>query len=502
MDDKPRILIVDDTPANIKILSDLLRADYALSVATNGPDALTIAASEDKPDLVLLDIMMPDMDGYEVCERLKADAATRDVPVIFVTAMGQTEDETRGFEAGGMDFITKPISPPVVKARVRSAVALKQKTAQLADLTGKLSKYLSHQVYESIFEGTTDAAIASKRKKVTIFFSDIVGFTATTERLEAEDMSRLLNNYLEEMSKIAVAHGGTIDKFMGDAIMVFFGDPVSKGEKHDALACVAMAMKMRDSLKDLQKNWFESGIETPFQVRAGINTGYCTVGNFGSTQRMEYTIIGGQVNIASRLETSAEPDQILISHETWSLIKDDIYCIKKKPLILKGIPHPVQTYQVVDYYENIRATEATLSIGNLTEHALTVPLDKPVREVRLALGSDIMTAAVVMDEDRPAGLVMNYDLMLLEDSKADLAIYFDLPVSQVMNNAPLVLEAQVPLAEAAKRAAARDESHEYDHILVTDDGLFKGVVTVRHLLERLVELHEQHVCADGKEEGS
>lgn len=153
---------------------------------------------------------------------------------------------------------------------------------------------------------------------MTIFFSDIVNFTSTTEGMETEDLTDLLNSYLEEMSRIAIKYGGTIDKFIGDAILIFFGDPLSQGVKEDAKACASMAIEMRDRLKELQEKWYSFGIQNPFQVRAGITTGYCTVGNFGSKSRMDYTIIGNQVNIASRLESNAKPDQILISHETFS----------------------------------------------------------------------------------------------------------------------------------------------------------------------------------------
>ena len=345
--DKPRLLIVDDTPANIKVLNDLLREDCAIAVATSGPRALELAWGEEPPDLVLLDVMMPDMDGYEVCRRLKADPRTRDVPVIFVTAMAEDDDQTRGFELGAVDYIAKPLSPPVVRSRVRSAIALRRKTRELESLSRQLSRYLSPQVYQSIFEGNTQARIESRRKRLTVFFSDIVGFTTATERMEAEAMSALLNDYLEAMSAIVHRHGGTIDKFMGDAIMAFFGDPESRGEPEDAQACVAMALEMRAALKAMQKEWFNRGVETPFSVRTGINTGFCTVGNFGSAERLEYTIIGAPVNLASRLQTAADPDQVLVSHETWSLIRERFYCIKRKPLALKGIPYPVPTYQEI-----------------------------------------------------------------------------------------------------------------------------------------------------------
>ncbi len=154
---------------------------------------------------------------------------------------------------------------------------LTQKTEQLKTISSELSKYLSPQVYESIFSGERSASIESQRKKLTVFFSDIVGFTSTTERMETEDISSLLNSYLNAMANIAIKYGGTIDKFVGDAIMVFFGDPTSKGVKEDALSCVSMALEILDALTDLQKDWYYKGITTPFRIRVGINTGYCTV---------------------------------------------------------------------------------------------------------------------------------------------------------------------------------------------------------------------------------
>lgn len=486
MDTRPRVLIVDDTPANIKLLADLLREDYELSVATGGKDALAIALGQDRPDLVLLDIMMPEMDGYEVCRRLKAEEATRDVPVIFVTAMHEVEDETRGFDAGAVDFITKPISPAVVKSRVRSAISLKQKTEELSGLSRKLSRYLSPQVYESIFTGSRDARIGSSRKKLTVFFSDIVGFTNTTERLEAEEMSELLNSYLERMSSIVIKHGGTIDKFMGDAIMVFFGDPESRGEKEDALACVEMAMEMRDSLREFQEEWFAKGIETPFHVRAGINTGYCTVGNFGSAERMEYTIIGGQVNIASRLETSAEPDQILISHETWTLVRDEVFCIRRKPLNLKGIAYPVQTYQVVDYASKMSSEGSGVELGDLVCSTTVFPPDALLREARSFLEGEDAGSIVVADGDGNAvGLICPFGASCLPVEGHGLSARGDVPLADVMAPEPLSMEADAALHVAAKLAAARPGWRAMEDIVVTEKDVIRGVVPVRLLLENM-----------------
>ena len=214
-------------------------------------------------------------------------------------------------------------------------------------LASKLSKYLSPQVYESIFSGKKNAIIEASRKKLTVFFSDIKGFTEITDRLEPEVLSSLLNNYLNEMSKIALKYGGTIDKFVGDAILIFFGDPETKGEKEDAIACVSMAIEMRKRMQYLRAQWENQGISNPLEIRIGINTGYCNVGNFGSEDRLDYTIIGGEVNLASRLESNAKTGEILVSHETFAFIKEDITCEKKEEINVKGIAHKIQTYQVI-----------------------------------------------------------------------------------------------------------------------------------------------------------
>jgi PAS domain S-box-containing protein len=225
---------------------------------------------------------------------------------------------------------------------------LEEKTEQLEGLSGKLAKYLSRQVYDSIFAGRTEVRVESYRKKLTVFFSDIQGFTELTDSMEAEPLSALLNDYLSEMSRIALSHGGTIDKFIGDGIMIFFGDPDTLGEREDALACARMAIEMRERVHELHEQWVnERGVSSPLHVRMGINTGFCTVGNFGSEDRLDYTIVGGQVNAASRLEANAAPDQILISHETYTLIKDAIFCEPVGEVKVKGIAYPMRTYEVM-----------------------------------------------------------------------------------------------------------------------------------------------------------
>ena len=220
------------------------------------------------------------------------------------------------------------------------------RTKELVALSEKLAKYFSPQVYESIFSGELDVKIQTQRKPLTVFFCDLQGFTQLTERLEPEVLTELLTQYLTEMSKIAIRWGGTIDKFIGDAILVFFGDPDSRGNKEDAMACVSMALEMLEKLELLREAWRERGLARSLNARMGIHSGVCTVGNFGSEDRLDYTVIGNGVNLAARLEANSDSNKILISEDTYLLVKDEIKCIKKQEISVKGISYPIQTYEV------------------------------------------------------------------------------------------------------------------------------------------------------------
>jgi len=210
----------------------------------------------------------------------------------------------------------------------------------------KLTKYFSPQVYESIFSGDLEVKIQTKRKRLTVFFSDIKGFSEITERLEPEVLTEIITDYLTAMTNIAVKYGGTVDKYIGDAIMVFFGDPKTKGPKEDAISCVEMALEMNRKLSEIRKTWQAKGISQPLDIRIGIHTDTCTVGNFGSHDRLDYTTIGNGVNLASRLESNAKANQILISEDTYLLIRDSIQCEKLDKINVKNIKHPIQTYEV------------------------------------------------------------------------------------------------------------------------------------------------------------
>jgi class 3 adenylate cyclase len=221
----------------------------------------------------------------------------------------------------------------------------------------KISRYLSPQLYKSIFAGEKDVAIQTERKKLTIFFSDIKDFTATTEQLQPEEITALLNEYFTEMSAIALKHGGTVDKFIGDAILIFFGDPESRGVREDAAACVDMAITMQRRMAELQAGWLERGLERPFKLRIGINTGYCTVGNFGSEDRMDYTIIGNEVNLAARLQSHAPLGGILLAHETYALVHKCVPCAEREPVTVKGFAKSIRNYEVLGIHGTVNGTD-------------------------------------------------------------------------------------------------------------------------------------------------
>lgn len=253
--------------------------------------------------------------------------------------------------------------------------ALQRREAEASDLSRKLSKYLSPQIWGSIFAGETDVKLQTQRKQLTVFFSDIKGFSDIAEELQPEALTELLNSYFTEMSNIAMKYGGTIDKFVGDAILIFFGDPTSRGHKQDAIACVSMAIEMRKRMKFLQQSWVQQGLTKPLEIRMGINTGYCTVGNFGADSRMDYTIIGKEVNMASRLENVAEVGEILIADTTYTQVRDTIKCQDRGQISVKGFTRPVSIYEVVELRSELGASDSFVE-KQLEGFAMYVDVEK------------------------------------------------------------------------------------------------------------------------------
>ncbi len=357
---RSRILVVDDTEDIRYFLSTLLQDRYEVIAAASGEAGLQAATSGVRPEIILLDVMMPDMDGYEVMRQLAGDPRTADIPVIFLTALASVEEEQYGLDLGATDYITKPISPPILLARVRMHLERSANAKRLKTLSEQLSRYLAPQVYQSLFDGSRQAEIETQRKWLTVFFSDIKNFTESTGKWQPEEVTFLLNSYFEEMSQIAADYGATLDKFIGDAIVIFFGDPHTLGRQQDAVQCVKMAVAMLVRLDELQLRWKAKGVDKAFEIRIGIHSGFCDVGNFGSKLRMDYTIIGREVNLAARLEQAAEPGQILISSQTHALVRSEIQAEVRPAVTAKGFAEPIPVYGVLKPASSPQAAPAAM----------------------------------------------------------------------------------------------------------------------------------------------
>jgi len=234
----------------------------------------------------------------------------------------------------------------LIAQKERDSELIKEKSLQLENLATRLAKYLSPQIYQSIFEDKQTVESKHSRKNLTIFFSDIVKFTDITDSTEPERLATIVNSYLSEMSAIALEYGGTIDKFIGDAILIFFGDPETKGDVEDALSAIEMSIRMQKRVVELQKSWKKLGLTNGLTVRMGISTGFCTVGNFGSDLRLDYTVLGSPVNLAARLQGMAEPGEIVIDETTQNLVEEELDVIKHKTFTPKGFVRPINTFKV------------------------------------------------------------------------------------------------------------------------------------------------------------
>ena len=232
----------------------------------------------------------------------------------------------------------------LIQEKLNDKKLIEEKSNKLENLAKRLAKYLSPQIYQNIFDENNDTATTHSRKNLTVFFSDIVSFTDLTDTMEPEKLATVINSYLSEMSTIAIRYGGTIDKFIGDAIMVFFGDPESSGETLDALKCIEMAVSMLKRVEELQPHWKKLGVKNGISVRIGISNGYCTVGNFGSDLRLDYTVLGSPVNLAARLQSMSEPNKILIDENTKNLVDAEVNSKYFDDFTPKGFVRPIGTF--------------------------------------------------------------------------------------------------------------------------------------------------------------
>ena len=296
----------------------------------------------DKNGKVLIPQILINIDGEERIFSLLS-AKTKSENFDYLNGVqGQFVDRTAEWE------LRKEREKLYEKSKIDNQI-IEEKSAQLENLATRLAKYLSPQIYKSIFEEKQEVKSVHSRKNLTIFFSDIIQFTDLTDTMEPEKLAKVINSYLSEMTTIAVKSGGTIDKFIGDAIMVFFGDPETEGEVQDALKCVEMAILMRQRVEELQKHWKKMGVTNGLGIRMGISTGFCTVGNFGSDLRLDYTVLGSPVNLAARLQSAAERNGILIDENTNNLINDVVQTEKNNTITPKGFVRPIDTFILKDF---------------------------------------------------------------------------------------------------------------------------------------------------------
>ncbi|HSB60271.1 MAG TPA: response regulator, partial [Vicinamibacteria bacterium] len=339
---------------------DVLQATgYEAVTAASGLEALARIETE-RPDLVLLDVVMPEMSGYEVCRRIRANPATTALPVVMVTALDPGEERIKGIEAGADDFLTKPINRPELLARVRSLLRIKtfhdelvalnrsledrvaEQVAQL-DRLGRLKRFFSPQLAELIVSGGADDPLRSHRREVTVVFLDLRGFTAFAETAEPEEVMGVLRQYHAEMGRLILEHEGTLERFTGDGMMIFFNDPVPVDD--GPLRAVRMATAMRRRVAELLVAWRKRGFDLDFGV--GIAQGYATIGAIGFEGRWDYGAIGNVTNLAARLCGEAKGGQILLGPRIQAAIEDLIEVEELEPLVLKGIQRPVPAVNVV-----------------------------------------------------------------------------------------------------------------------------------------------------------
>jgi adenylate cyclase len=361
----PRVLIVDDTPHNVRLLDAILSSrGYQVLAASSGAAALEVVARE-RPDLVLLDILMPGMDGHEVCRRLRADPATQLLPVVMVTASGEQE-KVRAIESGADDFITKPVNQAELLARVKSLLRIKQyhdtilaQAEQLAEWnrtlearvreqveqlerTGRLKRFLSPQVAELIITSGDERILESHRGQIAVVFCDLRGFTPFSETAEPEEVMAVLREYHEAMGGLIFRFEGTVEHFAGDGLMVFFNDPLPCPDPE--ARAVRMALAMRERMAELSARWRRHGHELGFGV--GISSGYATLGTIGFEGRFQYAAIGSSVNLAARLCDEAGAGQVLVSRRVFAAVEDLVEARPLPDLTLKGFRNPVAALEV------------------------------------------------------------------------------------------------------------------------------------------------------------
>jgi adenylate cyclase len=366
-----RILVVDDTAQNRRLMEAVLSPlGHAVSSAASGREALDLIAAE-PPDLVLLDIVMPEMDGYEVCRSLRADPATQMLPIIMLTSSGD-QDKVDAIEAGADDFIARPFDAHELLARVRSLLRIKEyhdtiqaQAAELAELNhtlesrvsaqvdelehlGRLRRFLSPQLADLVLSGGDEALLTSHRREITVVFCDLRGFTAFSETAEPEEVMAVLSEFHKELGQLIFQFGGTLERFAGDALMMFFNDPFPCPDP--PLQAVQMAVAMQERIAEVRAGWQKRGHDLALGI--GIAVGYATIGRIGFEGRFDYGAVGSVVNLAARLCGEALGGQILLADRAYAAVEGNVVGEPLGPLTLMGFHRPVQAYLVADLVEH------------------------------------------------------------------------------------------------------------------------------------------------------
>jgi class 3 adenylate cyclase len=360
------VLVIDDskiaqrtTKKNLEVLK------FKVLLADDGVLGLEAFKKHPEVKLILTDYNMPNMNGFDLILNLRKQYTKEELIIIAVTAADDPKTTSMFLKYGANGYVSKKTTKEELNYTINNLMDVLQNKEEAAkvrqkiqEYTTQLSKYVSPQIYDSIISGKGDDHVATKDKKLTMFFSDIAGFTKTTESLESEELTEMLNTYLTEMSNIALKWGATIDKFIGDAVMIFFGDPESDGVAEDAYKCVMMAVEMQNRMESFREEQRAKGVLLPFHIRCGVATGSVTVGNFGSPDRMDYTIIGRYVHLAEHLESHAPHDEVMISEETYLYVKDRIDAIPAEKITLKGFSNEIQPYVVERTMSDAEVSEA------------------------------------------------------------------------------------------------------------------------------------------------
>jgi class 3 adenylate cyclase len=361
---EPKVLVVDDTPHNVKLLADLLGVKgYEVATAASGEEALAKIAAE-QPDLILLDVMMPGLSGYDVCRQLRADPQTALLPIVLVTSLDPQSERVKGIEAGADDFLPKPINQAELFARVRSLLRVKslqdevrrqadalkdwnlkleeRVAEQVAQLQGmdQLKRFFSPAVADAILSSGGKSILTPHRREICYVFVDLRGFTAFTDSAEPEEVESVLRSYHATMGALVADHGGTVDRFAGDGILIFFNDPLPVPDA--ARRATAMALRMQEHFRPLRANWTKLGFELDLGI--GIAQGFATLGAFGYEGRVDYTAIGSVVNLAHRLCNKASPGEVLIDRRVQAALDDTAKVESRGLLTLKGFAQPVPVF--------------------------------------------------------------------------------------------------------------------------------------------------------------